>query len=269
MERLPILISSSSGREGDVRVGYALLSLIMQGPSVYCDGYDVYIRDSGDIPLTANRWVMLIADLLVRRGHTFHYERCYPSKGVGYDKSQLMQSIDMGGYLYVLCMDDDFLPMPGSIDELLSLAHALWDDDKHWGFISGTKIELDNNKYYKNDLNSAMNHEGNEGEVKRIYFGDGAFILISREGMACIDWDIMERYSMPGLGGEDTRYGACITDKLPCYGATGAVGYHLALASARWDWETPTDTLMVELLKDKVSSDTIKKTFPYLIEHIK
>ena len=101
-----------------------------------------------------------------------------------------------------------------------------------------------------------------------LLFGDAACLLLSREGYKSIDWGVVTKSAYKDIAGEDVVMSLQISNILPCYGMTQAVGYHIAASSPRWDWETPTDVLSVRALLGIVSADKLREVFPHLEELI-
>jgi hypothetical protein len=98
----------------------------------------------------------------------------------------------------------------------------------------------------------------------RLYFGDAAFLLLRREPLQLVRWDVVLRFAQEGLAGEDVAISLMISDQLPCYGATQAIGYHMPLEQPRWRWEPATDALQLELLRGIVSPETLRRAMPHM-----
>lgn len=77
-------------------------------------------------------------------------------------------------YDCILLLDDDMVLLPGAIAAILAAA----EEAGTFGFIQGTKLELDATREYSNDIN-IMNRQL-EGTLTRIYFGDAAFCSFAR-----------------------------------------------------------------------------------------
>lgn len=255
--RLAVAIPTCSNRQEDIRLGYALQALSTQDVSgVGFEGLDIFIWDEGKVPAITNPWVSLQLNLLLARGHTSTYLRRGPSQGVGMARRGLLDSIPASHGL-ILCIDDDLLPMPNSVFTLLREAQQKTE----FGFFQGTKIELDARRTYHDDINQLT--EKDEGaRAQQLWFGDTAFLLLHRTALKFIEWDLVTKYRESGLTGEDVAMTMMIADHLPCYGTARAVGYHMTLQNPRWLWEVPTDLLHLEVLRGKVSPETLTKVFP-------
>ena len=154
--------------------------------------------------------------------------------------------------------------MPGAIDLLLEEAAKV----KRFGFIQGTKIELDASRTYHNDINRLIEHDPNQSAT-RIWFGDAAFLLLDRAALGRVDWELMTRFREENLPGEDVAMTLMIADREPCYGVAAAAGYHMSLSAPRWRWEVPSDLLQFEMLKPVVSAETLEKAMPHLAKYIR
>ncbi|MCL2646070.1 MAG: glycosyltransferase [Phycisphaerales bacterium] len=260
---LAVAIPTCCGRSEDIRIGYVLESLALQPPSDYFDSLDIYIWDEGVTPVTSDRWVRLVMDLLVHRGHSPHYIRRGPSRGVAEARRNLIATIP-SSHDKILLVDDDLLVMPGAIDSLLAEAAKA----ERFGFIQGTKIELDASRTYHNDINQLTEHAPDQGAT-RIWFGDAAFLLVNRDALRHVKWELMTRFREEGLPGEDVAMTLMIADREPCYGVAAAAGYHMPLSSPRWRWEVPSDLLQFEMLKSVVSAETLERAMPHLAKYIR
>lgn len=259
---LAVAIPTCSQCKEDVRIGYVLEALALQRTSAHFDSLDIYIWDEGAVPMTLDRRVLLAMDLIVRRGHTPTYLRRGPSNGVAKARYNLISAIP-GTHDRILLIDDDLLVMPGSLEALLDTAAQL----KRFGFLQGTKIELDATRTYHNDINQLTEHDENQGLV-RLWFGDASFLLVDRSALKHVDWNVVTRFAEEGLPGEDVAMTLMIADHEPCFGVSAAVGYHMSLAKPRWRWEVPSDLLQLELLRDVVSATTLERALPHLTRYI-
>lgn len=259
--RLAVAIPTCSTRREDIRIGYVLEALALSGPSPYFAAMDIYIWDEGATSMTADRWVQLALDLLVRRGHAPFHMRRGPSRGVAEARRQLLEAVPPT-YDKVLFLDDDLVPIPGAIDTLLASAMAVGQ----FGFVQGSKVELDANRTYHNDINLLT--AADEAPVRRQWFGDGAFLLLNRAALRHVRWDIVSRYAEQDLPGEDVAMTLMIADHEPCYGVPAAIGYHMSLSQPRWLWEVPSDVLQLELLRNVVSNDTLCRAIPHLAHYL-
>ena len=260
---LAVAIPTCCSRSEDIRIGYVLESLALQPASAHFDSLDIYIWDEGAIPITSDRWVRLAMDLLVHRGHSPHYIRRGPSRGVAEARRNVIATVP-SSHDKVLFVDDDLLVMPGAIDLLLDATAKIG----RFGFIQGTKIELDAGRTYHNDINQFTEYTPNQ-DATRIWFGDAAFLLLNRGALKHIDWGLVTRFREEGLPGEDVAMTLMIADCEPCYGVATAAGYHMSLATPRWRWEVPSDLLQFELLKSVVSAETLEKAMPHLTQYIR
>jgi hypothetical protein len=259
---LAVAIPTCSDRREDIRIGYVLEALAMQAPSPHFDSLDIYIWDEGSVPMTADRWVQLAMDLVVRRGHTPTYLRRGSSQGVAEARRNLIAAVPIT-HDRILLLDDDLLPMPGALTTLLDAAAQVG----RFGFIQGTKIELDTTRTYHNDINQ-LTAQGIAAEPRALWFGDAAFLLVSRSALAHVRWDVVSRFTEKGLPGEDVAMTLMIADREPCYGSAAAAGYHLSLATPRWRWEVPSDLLQIELLRAVVTPETLQRALPHLAKYL-
>jgi hypothetical protein len=259
---LAVAIPTCSGRAEDIRIGYVLEALALQTPSPYFDSLEVYIWDEGAVPMTANSWVQLAHDLLMQRGHLTTYLRRPASRGVAHARRGLLTEIPER-HQQILMVDDDLLVMPGAITELLKAATAV----ERFGFIQGTKIELDKRRKYINDINQLTAYDAN-AKMQRLWFGDSAFLLVNRSALRHVRWDIVTRFAEEGLTGEDVAISIMIADREPCFGVPSAAGYHMSLGAPRWSWEMHSDALQLELLREVVSAETLQRAIPHLAKYL-
>jgi hypothetical protein len=259
---LAIAIPTCSQRASDIRIGYVLEALALQPPSKHFESLEIFIWDEGAVPMTADRWVQLTLDLLVRRGHRPTYMRRGPSRGVAEARMNLVNAIP-ASHDRILFIDDDLVPAPGSLDALLDAAARRGS----FGFLQGSKVELDSTRTYLNDINCLTEESGNAG-LRPLYFGDAAFLLLQRDALRHVQWEIVTRFTEEGLPGEDVAMTLMIADREPCFGVPAAVGYHMSLATPRWRWEVPSDILQFELLKEVVSAKTLERALPHLSKYL-
>ena len=258
---LAVAIPTCSSREEDIRIGYVLQALAMQPPSPYYDALDVYIWDEGEVPMNVSSWVMLALDLLMQRGHSTTYLR-RPRSRARHARRGLISAIPEK-HDRILLVDDDLLVMPGAISELLKAA----DTVGRFGFIQGTKIELDKRRKYQNDINQLTAFDAN-AEMQRLWFGDSAFLLVNRSALRHVRWDVVTRFAEEGLTGEDVAISIMIADNEPCFGVSSAAGYHMSLGVPRWKWEIHSDALQLELLRKVVSAETLQRAIPHLAKYL-
>lgn len=248
---MPVCCRSAS----EIRIGYAFESLGFQ----HADNVqlEVYVRDEGPVPITSDRWTRLAIDLLTRRGHHVNYLRRSDSQGVGTARHDLLQQIP-SHFDRILLLDDDMVLSPNAVSDILNTGTSVGE----FGFVQGTKLELDSQRTYWNDIN-ILNRE-NGSAPPRLYFGDAAFLLLRREALVHVHWDVVLRFAQEHLAGEDVALSLMISDQLPCYGAPNAIGYHMSLEQPRWRWEPASDALQVELLRGIVSADTLCRAMPHM-----
>jgi hypothetical protein len=237
-------------------VGYVLQALALQ--QLRACRLKVVLWDEGPVPITNDRWIRLLVDLLGERGHDFNYLRRTRSSGVASARYGLLHAIPDDATL-ILLVDDDLVPMPDAIQLLLDSADGL----ESFGFLQGSKLELDAQRAYANDMNS-LNRRSDETGLTPIVFGDAAFLLVTREAIQQVRWDIVTRFQQEGMGGEDVAMSLMMADRFPCFGVPRAVGYHLSLQTPRWRWEASSDALQIELLRGVVSVETLKRAMPHL-----
>lgn len=261
--KLAVAIPTCSRCREDIRIGYVLEALALQPSSKHFDAFDIFIWDEGLVPMTVDNSVRLALDLLFRRGHSSTYLRRGPSQGVALARRNLLAAVP-ADHERILLLDDDLLVMPGAIDSLLEAAAKVGS----FGFIQGTKIELDPCRQYHNDINLLTEHDTTADPV-RLWFGDAAFLLVDPAALRHIRWDVVTRFAEEGLPGEDVAMTLMISDHEPCYGVAAAAGYHMSLTLPRWCWEVPSDLLQLELLQGVVSEDTLAKALPHLARYVR
>lgn len=259
---LAVAIPTCSRHVEDVRIGYVLEALALQPTSSFYTDFDVYIWDEGPVPMAANNWARLAADLLVSRGHRLTCLRHTSSRGVAWARRGLLEAVPER-HEHVLLLDDDLLVMPGAIAELLRAADAAGN----FGFIQGTKIELDQRRTYHHDINQLTAFDA-AATPQRIWFGDSAFLLLKRTALRHVHWDIVTRFEEEGLTGEDVAITLMIADHEPCFGMASAAGYHMSLGTPRWRWETHSDALQIEMLRDVVSPSTLARAIPHFAKYV-
>ena len=258
---LAVAIPTCTGERSDIRIGYVLQALAMQGPSPHWNRFDIYIWDEGEAPITSDRWVQLLFDLLLRQGHQTFYLRRGPSRGVAEARRQLLASVPVE-HERIVMLDDDLVPMPGAIEALLAGAERAG----RFGFIQGSKIELDANRRYPNDINQLTRSTG-ETELRPLWFGDAAFLLLDRRALQHVRWDRVARFTEEHLPGEDVAITLMIADREPCFGLAAAEGFHMSLRAPRWRWDVPSDLLQMELLRDIVSPETLRRAMPHFARY--
>ena len=260
---LAVAIPTCSRRAEDIRIGYVLEALALQPASAHYNSLDIYIWDEGAVPMTADRSVQCVLDLVVRRGHSPVYLRRGPSRGVALARRNLL-SVIPAEHERILLIDDDLLVMPGSVEVLLDTAAKVG----RFGFLQGAKIELDASRTYHNDINQLTKHDEHAGATP-LWFGDAAFLLVERKALQYVNWEVVTRFTEEGLPGEDVAMTLMIADHEPCFGVAAAAGYHMSLAAPRWRWEVPSDILQLELLRKVVSPETLDRALPHLAQYVR
>jgi GT2 family glycosyltransferase len=255
--RIAVLIPTRSDRPEDVRLDHVLHSLLF---STFCD-LRVVVRDEGMTAAFDSRTVRQFTDLLARRGVRVEYHRATSSGGVAVAREELVAMLH--GEPYACFVDDDMCLAPDAIARL----HDALDAHPDRGFVQGQKIEADRSRRYVNDINMLSGADAG-GEEFRIWFGDAALLLLRSSALAAVRWDVVTRYRLEGLPGEDVALSLLIADRHPCYAVPAAVAYHLSPQQSRWTWEAPSDALQLELLRPHVSAETLRRALPHLAEQI-
>ena len=262
---LAVAITTCSHRAEDIRIGYVLGALANLKNTGVVSALDIFVHDEGSVPITVNCHVPMLIDRLRHEGHDFTYKRNIKSYGVATARQRTLALIP-GHYDKVLLVDDDLLVAHNAIDLLVYASLTMQD----WGFIQGTKIELDQRRVYVNDLNK-LNDAANADSLncQPLVFGDAAFLLLNRAALRHINWDVLMRFGGLNLAGEDVAMSLMISDQMPCYGLPGARGYHMSLGTPRWTWELHSDVLQLNLLKGVVSDATLAKAMPHLASYLR
>jgi hypothetical protein len=223
----------------------------------------IYLRDEGDFECFKKSSTRMIWNLLSMLGVNTIYIRSGIKRGVAIARKELANLIDKENY--VLWLDDDMILEHAVIENLVNSIEI----KSNAGFVQGQKIELNPSRKYKNDintLNGMQNYKSNE--IYPIYFGDAAILLVRATSMKHINWDVVTKYATEGLAGEDVAMSLMISDKQPCFGVPAALGWHISPEKERWNWESSSDALQIELLKGIVSDTTLKMALPHLKEKI-
>ena len=252
-----VLIPTCSDQVGDIRIGYTLSSLAMQD----CGPLRVCVHDEGQIGMFSDRNVRLLWDHLANQGFELDYRRTAARRGIGVARYELISGV--APTTFALFIDDDMLLQPDGIQQLLEVAAA--HDDA--GFFQGCKLQIDPHYTYLNDIN-LLNQQTSQSEPIPIVFGDAAFLLVRWSAFALVDWELVTRYPLPGLPGEDVLLTLMIADKCPAWGMPSAVAYHLSPLEKRWRWEAASDVLQLELLRDRVRPETLARALPHLRAYI-
>lgn len=250
---LVVLIPTCSDTVADVRIGYTLSSLAMQdyGPLRIC------VRDEGKVGIFSDRNVRLLWDHLAGQGFELEYRRTAARRGIGVARYELICQTKPAEF--ALFIDDDMLLQPDSVRQLLEVAASHRDA----GFFQGSKRQIDPDYEYLNDINQ-LNQHTTQSEPFPIVFGDAAFLLLRWSALALVDWELVTRHPLPGLPGEDVLLTLMIADRLPAWGVPAAVAHHLSPTEKRWRWETASDVLQFELLRERVRPETLARALPHL-----
>lgn len=263
MNSLKVLINTCSSSEKAIKIGYTLLSLALQRLPANIDFLDINILDEGTYSLNVDQRVNLIINILKTKGHRICVIR-NKKENIALARKTLLDTVDWTKHIYVLIIDDDLVL---DTDAILNLMKNI--PETPWGFIQGTKIEVNPDKQYNNDINILNTAQiEKRSDVLPLLFGDAACLLLSIQGFNAIDWKIATKNAYKNIAGEDVVMSLQVSNVLPCYGATQAVGYHIAASNPRWDWETPTDILSIRALLGVVSADILREVFPHLEELI-
>ena len=260
MPYLSVAIPSCCQSPGDIRIGYVLNALALESEYRFLEQLRITIWDEGPVPIVSDRSVQLMIDLLVRRGHGVNYLRRQPSQGIAMARQGLLTESLTESNGMVLMLDDDLVVEHGAIDRMMEAAHKFPD----FGFLQGTKIEVDPQRVYHNDINMLNKAQASPDDYPPLYFGDAAFLLVRGQAVKSVRWDIITRYREQDMAGEDVAFSLMIADKFTCHGVSRALGYHLSLAHPRWKWEASSDALQVELLREVVRPATLAAALPHL-----
>jgi Glycosyl transferase family 2 len=257
MAQVAVLIPTRSERPEDIRLDHVLHGLVFTSLS----DLRVVIRDEGDTGAFTSRTVRQLVDLLTRRGVAVEYHRVAATSGAAVARQELVTTLR--GEPFACFLDDDMCVAPDAIGRL----HEMLVSHPDWGFVQGQKIEADPARSYWNDINRLTGCDP-AAEPFRVWFGDGALLMIRAPALAAVRWDVVTRYRVDGLAGEDVAMTVMIADRHPCYAVPAAVAYHLSPERGRWTWEPPSDLLQLELLRAHVSADTLRRALPHLAEFV-
>jgi glycosyltransferase involved in cell wall biosynthesis len=252
-----VLVPTRRDAEEDVRLDHVLHSLLVQTSRPA----RVIVRDEGRVGAMELREVRQFADLLARSGVEVDYRRVVRPSGVAVARRDLVRSA--GDADLVCFVDDDMCLAPDALQVLADVFAAEPDA----GFAQGQKIEADERRTYWNDINQ-LHGEAADGAPFRAWFGDAALLMLRRGALDAVDWDVVARYAVEGLGGEDVALSLMIADRFPCWCMPAAVGWHLSPSAERWRWEAASDVLQLELLRPHVSKETLRRAMPHLAEHV-
>jgi len=221
----------------------------------------VVVRDEGHVKAITSDAVRLVLNLLARKGLEPVYVPATNRKGIAHARRELVERFAPSADL-VLFLDDDMILEPGCIARL----YQVLADHPEAGFVQGAKIELNPSRTYWHDINQVNDERG--GEPQPIFFGDAALLLLRRHALEVVRWDIVTRFSVEGLAGEDVIMTLMIRDRYPAWGVKDARAWHLSPSRERWRWEPATDLLQVQLLKGVVSQETLTRALPHLRSQI-
>jgi len=218
----------------------------------------IYVFDEGKIETFRQNGTRMLWNLIARKGVEVLYIRSIARKGVAIARQELFKAIK--DEQLILYLDDDILLEQDAISKLLSVI----DSDNSLGFVQGQKVELDTTRMYLNDINQLRGQDDLIEDTFPIFFGDAALLLVRRQALSDINWDVVTKYYLEGLPGEDVAMTLMIADKYPCLGVPTSRGWHISPTKERWRWEPSSDLLQIEQLKKIVSKKTLKTAFPHL-----
>lgn len=248
----------TNNNSSEFSIGYTLLSLIQQTTH----DFRIYVRDEGECEIFKDRQVRQIWNLLSYYGIETIYRRSTNRKGIGYARWELYSNIEEE--TYILCVDDDMILRPNSVE--IMLQHI--EKDEGIGFVQGAKCEIDPQRTYWNDINQ-LNKTEQSSKPQQIWFGDTALLLLRTISMKkYVDWDIILKFQIEGLSGEDVALTLMIANENSGLGVPEALGWHMSPKITRWLWEAPSDLLQLTLLKNKVNKNVLLKALPHLAEYI-
>jgi glycosyltransferase involved in cell wall biosynthesis len=257
MRSIAVCIPTRNDQNEPGKIHFPLVSLAMQT----CQDFSVYIRDEGLRDIFADKNLRLILNLLQQKNIPIHYNRTQERKGAAFARRSLFESIR--DETFVLWLDDDMVIEPDVLQHLISEIQA----DQSVGFVQGVKKELDPFRKYNNDIN-LLNGERTLPEKIKIYFGDTAILLVRAEALRGIDWDLVTRYQLDGLTGEDVTMSLLIARHWGGVGINHARCWHVSPSVERWNWEAHSDALQVELLKGRVDPAILRAALPHLADFI-
>ncbi len=257
MNQVAVCIPTRNDKREPGTLGFPLVCLALQ---TWKD-FAVYIRDEGDNDAFATPYFRLILTLLANQNIRVNYWRTRQRRGAGFARQSLFSAVR--DEPWVLWLDDDMIIAPDALARLVSFA----DSHPRAGFVQGGKIELDPLRTYHNDINQ-LNRVHEDPAPIRLWFGDTACLLARAEALRQIDWSVLTRYQLDGLTGEDVSMSLMIAAKYEGWGLPDVLGWHLSPATERWLWEPPSDALQVELLKEKVDVEILRRALPHLASSI-
>lgn len=220
----------------------------------------VYLRDEGYFESFKKSSTRMIWNLLSSLNIKTIYIRVGQRNGIANARKDLAKLIKDEDY--VLWLDDDLIMHYNSIEILIQSI----EENKQIGFVQGQKIELNPLRGYQNDINQ-LNGRDIDSLPKQpfqIFFGDAALLLMRTSAMRLINWEVVTKYNIEGLAGEDVAMSLMIADKTPCFAVPQSIGWHISPEKERWKWESSSDVLQIELLKGIVSDKTLQLALPHL-----
>jgi hypothetical protein len=159
---------------------------------------------------------------------------------------------------FVCFVDDDMCLLP----EALLVLSAAAGVDAAVGFVQGEQLEVHagGRRGHPARLDGGPAPQG----PFRVWFGDVSLLLVRREALRAVDWDVVARCRVEGVASEDAAMCLMIADRFPCFGVPVPVGYHLAPQRRRWQ----PDVVELEPLRSRVSTQTLRLALPHLAEHL-
>jgi len=88
------------------------------------------------------------------------------------------------------------------------------------------------------------------------------------KALKSINWELITKYQVDGLGGEDVAMSLMVSQNWEGWGIPNARGWHVSPSVERWGWESHSDILQIELLRGQVDPGILRKALPHLSEFI-
>jgi len=257
--RLAVLIPTCRDTLEEMHLDITLAGLAMQSVIPY----RVYLRDEGKVEIFRHTGIRMMWNLLAQRGIETIYLRATERKGIALARKKLIEALREESL--VLFLDDDIVMESDAIANLL----LVMDSDPSLGFVQGEKTNLDSAREHLNNINRVDGHANHPKEPFPIYFGATGFLLLRREALLAIRWDIVTKFCMEHLAGEDIAISLMIADKFRCLGVPASRCWHVSPAnSKRWRWDLALDLLWFEALRGVVSRETLKNALPHLYQFL-
>lgn len=257
--RLAVLIPTCRDTLEERHLDATLTALAMQSV-LPCR---VYVRDEGKVEMFRYSGTRMLWNLLSRKGIELIYMRATQRGGIALARKELVEALHEESL--ILFLDDDIIMEPDAIANLISVM----DSDSLLGFVQGEKVNLDPARMHLNSVNRVNGQESQPKEPFPIYFGATGFLLLRHEAILAIRWDIVTKFCVEGLAGEDIAMSLMIADKYPCLGVPTSRCYHISPSnSKRWRWDLSLDLLWLELLRGVVSEETLRQALPHLYEFL-